>query len=132
MKRRFRPCRRTRLRLTLLMVLSLLVQQVALAAYMCPLADMPVANTAMTTHCQGMSTLQQEQAPALCAPHCAQQASATQDARLQDVPPLLMPALLPSPPTVAALPVSGMRLPNGTAVPPGGIAPTLRFRVLLI
>lgn len=132
MKRYRHSTRRNRLRLTLLMVLSLLAQQVAFAAYACPAADVPVADAAMTTHCQGMSTSQLEQAPALCASHCAQQASATQVERLQNVPPSLMLALPPSLPTLAALPVLRMRLPNVTAVPFGGIDPTLRFRVLLI
>jgi hypothetical protein len=132
MMRSLRPNRRTRLRLTLLAVFALLFQQVALASYVCASADVPAANAAMHLHCDGMPMAQQKQAPALCAQHCARQASATQDARLPNVPPLLMPALLPAPPTVVASPVASAPHVRSAAWRTSGIPPALRFRVLLI
>lgn len=132
MRLRLRPARRTRLRLTLLAVLSLLFQQVAFAAYICGANDMPAGDVAMTAHCDGMPMTQQKQAPALCTQHCAQQTASTQDARLPNVPPLLLPGILPAPPTVHALPVSTARHAQTVAWRLSGIPPALRFRVLLI
>lgn len=131
-KRFIRPTRRTRLRLVLLAVLSLLFQQVALASYVCSAAEVPATNVAMSAHCDGMPMTQQKQAPALCAQHCAQQTPATQDARLPSVPLLLMPALLPAPPTFVALPVASAPHVRSAAWRTSGIPPALRFRVLLI
>jgi hypothetical protein len=116
----------------LLVVLSLLGQQVALASYLCPTADMPAHNVAMSTHCDGMSTLQQKQAPSLCVQHCAQQPSATQDAQLPNVPHLFMPALLPSSMALTTTYASGTLLRSESASPVSGLPPPLRFRVLLI
>lgn len=132
MKRRHTLTRRTCLRLMLLAMLSMLGQQVALGSYLCPAADVPAGHTAMTMHCEGRSSLQKQQAPALCAQHCAQQATATADARLPTVPPLLMPALLPAPLTLITTYAPGSRVRSDAAAPVRGIAPVLRFRVLLI
>lgn len=132
MNRRHLLTRRTCLRLMLLLVLSMLGQQVALASYLCPAADMPAGNAAMSMHCEGMSVLQKQQAPALCAQHCGQQASATPDARLPSVPPLLMPALLPAPLALITTYAPGSLLHSDAAAPVQGIPPALRFRVLLI
>lgn len=133
MRRHLLSHRRTRLRLMLLFVLSMLFQQFALAAYVCPMTGVPAAGmTAMSGHCHGMSASQQKQTPILCAEHCAQQTPATQDARLPNVPPLLMPALLPSSLPMVITYASGTLLRSDTAAPVIGLAPTLRFRVLLI
>lgn len=43
------PIRRIRLRLTLLAVLALLFQQVALASYACAIVDVPAVHTMMST-----------------------------------------------------------------------------------
>lgn len=116
----------------LLVVMSLLGQQLALASYICPAADMPAGNAAMSVHCDGMSTLRQKQAPSLCVQHCVQQTPTTQDARLPNVPYLLMPGLLPSPPALTATYASGTLLRSESASPVRGLPPPLRFRVLLI
>lgn len=127
------PSRRTCQRLMLLVVLSILGQQVALGSYICPTADMPAGNTAMSMHCEGMSQLQKQQAPVLCAQHCAQQATATPDARLPSVPPLLtLPAFLPSPLAMVATYAPDSLLHSEAAAPVRGLPPALRFRVLLI
>lgn len=132
MKRRLRITRHIRLKLTLLMVLSLLFQQMAFAVYVCGAADAPAANAVMRAHCDGMPMTQQKQAPALCVQHCAQQTASAQDARLPNVPPLLLPALLPAPPAFAALPAARASYARAFSEQRSGIPPALRFRVLLI
>jgi hypothetical protein len=129
MKRRLLSHRRTRLRLMLLFVLSMLFQQFALAAYACPMTSVPAATSG---HCHGMAASQQGQMTILCAEHCAQQTPATQDARPPNVPPLLIPVLLPSSLPMVITYASGTLLRSDTAEPVIGLAPTLRFRVLLI
>lgn len=116
----------------LLVVFSLLVQQVALASYVCPAADMPAGNAAMSMHCEGMSKLQQKQAPALCAQYCGRQDTAEQDARLPHVPPLLLPASLFSPLAPVITYAAGTLLHSEFSSPVTGLPPPLRFRVLLI
>ena len=131
--RRFRPTRRTRLRLTLLAVLALLFQQTALAAYTCSHADMPADNTAMVAHCEGMPMAQAERSPALCHAHCTHQPVTAPDVHAPTVPPLLMAALLPAPPlALTALPASHASNADNAAWRLSGIPPALRFRVLLI
>lgn len=127
-----RPTRRVRLRLVLLAALSLLFQQVALASYACSIVDMPMANAAMTAHCDGMPMAHGQQNPALCPVHCAHQALTTQDAHEPTVPHLSIPALLPVPAVLAALPVAHAAHRHAAAWQRSGIAPALRFRVLLI
>lgn len=132
-----RPNRRTRLRLALLAVLALLFQQVALASYLCSPADMPASNIAMNTHCDVMPMVDGESPtkanPALCTQHCAQQTSTMRDARLPTVPPLLLPALLPTAPAVVASPARiaatrGLADARRTQ----GLSPALRYQILLI
>jgi hypothetical protein len=132
MTRGFRPNRRIRLRLVLLAVLSLLFQQVALAAYACSTVDMPVSNAGMTMHCDGMPMTHGQQNQALCTAHCAHQAVAAQDAHAPTVPPLVMPALLPAPIVLTTLPTAHVAREHTAAWRPSGIPPALRFRVLLI
>jgi hypothetical protein len=136
-KRFVRPTRRFRLRLALLAVLALLFQQVALASYLCSPADIPANNVAMSTHCDEMPMVKgntpAKATPVLCAQHCAQQTATTQDARLPNVPPLLLPALLPAAPAVVISPaqVAATRdLADARRTP--GLPPALRYRVLLI
>lgn len=126
------PTRRTRLRLTLLAVLALLFQQVALASYACAIADVPAGHTTMSTPCDGMPMTQQEQNPVLCAVHCAQQTPTPTDVHAPTVPPLLLPALLPAPVVLTMLPTTRTAYGHAAAWRSPGIAPALRFRVLLI
>lgn len=128
-----KPTRRTRLRLALLVVLALLFQQTALAAYVCSSADMPAHDTAMAVHCEGMPMTQTGQLPALCPAHCSQQPMTTPDLHAPVVPPLLMPALPPtSALTLTALPAASTQHARAAAWRLSGIPPTLQFRVLLI
>jgi len=124
--------RRIRLRFALLAVLSLLFQQVALASYACSTVGMPVSNAGMTAHCDGMPMTHGKQDPALCPAHCAQQVLAAQDAHAPTVPPLSMPALLPAPIVLTALPTTYTAHEHAAAWRLSGIPPALRFRVLLV
>jgi hypothetical protein len=126
------PTRRTRLRLVLLAVLSLLLQQVALAAYACSPGDVPATNTAMAAHCDDMPMSPGEPKPTLCPAHCAQPTLATPDVHAPTVPPLLLPALLPAPIVLAPLPIAHATYTQAATWRRSGTPPTLRFRVLLI
>lgn len=136
MRKRYRLSRRHRALWIGAVVFCLLFQQLAMASYVCALSA-PSATTLMTGDCadMGMSsghqTSEHQRSDPRCAEHCADHATATPDARLPGVPPLLLapvpPALLG---TVAAVPEQAA-LPDPTmrrAEPP----PTLRFCSLLI
>lgn len=136
MNRGWHMTRRNRLRLALLAVLALLCQQMAFAAYVCAPVDRPANDVAMGIHCQDMPmtrhAMPAQQATALCAYHCAHQPASMHDAQLPNVPPSPLPAVVPAPPLVAALPVARVAH-DRTAVrriPP--LPPPLRYRVLLI
>lgn len=128
--------RRTRLRLTLLAVLALLCQQVAFAAYVCPATAMPAADTAMGADCNAMPVTMPapdgEGATTLCVLHCAQQVTATNNVQLPSAPPLLLPAVLPAPVLLAALPAAYAAHARDAAGRTPGLPPPLRYRVLLI
>ena len=117
MHRRPHFARRTRLRIALLALCALLFQQLALAAYACPLPTSATAMAPMTAMasmpgCAGMPQMGAHGAM-LCAQHCAQQAPAPQDARLPTVPALALP---PQPPvlTIAVL-LPAVRFDPGAA-----------------
>ncbi|MEQ7780295.1 hypothetical protein [Xanthomonas hortorum] len=101
---RFRT-RRQRLRFAWLALLALLFQQVALAAYACPMAEAPPQPQALMAGCEGME-MPDADAPALCNQHCQRDHLTTSDLRVAQVPPLALPArhfdlvasLLPSAP----------------------------------
>lgn len=135
MQRHLHMTRRTRLRLTLLAVLALVCQQVAFAAYACPVLAMPATDTAMSADCNAMPVAPPSpdgQAATLCVLHCAQQATVTNSAQLPSVPPLLLSAVLPVPVAIVTLPAARTALMRDTAQRPPGLPPPLRFRVLLI
>lgn len=125
--------RSTRLRIALLAIAALLFQQTALAAYVCSVADMPATNVAMTAHCGSMPMVQAPGDPALCVPHCAQTPVPVPSVSSPQVPPLILPALLP-----ANLQLTPIRRPAtcryaGDALQrTRGVSPELRFDVLLI
>lgn len=134
MKSLLHPRRRARLRLTLLAILALLFQQVALASYVCSSADIAASgHAAMGAHCTGMPMARVKHAPVLCAWHCDQVTPSTQNAQTPSVPPLALPALLPASPTLTfALPSAHVAHAHDALWRSRGIPPALRFRVLLI
>lgn len=132
MKRHAFRNRRTRLRLTLLLMLSLLFQQFALAAYVCPVLGAPAVNAAVRMHCDDTSAPQQRDGSPLCDQSCAQQPLTAQHAQLPDIPPSSIPAWLPSSLLAVVPRTSGTPFWSETAAPDTGTPPVLRFRVLLI
>lgn len=85
---------RTRLRVAIVLIASLLFQQVAVAAYACAkVAAPPPPPPPGMEHCAQMNMAPQAaQSPALCEKHCAPDLSLTSDTAAPSVPPLLMPA----------------------------------------
>jgi len=89
---------RHRFRIALLVLLSLLFQQAAVAAYACdmnPMTAAPPASEAvrapMDSHCTGMDQPQPPDNPALCAKHCAPDQSTLVEHLVLTVPAILAP-----------------------------------------
>lgn len=125
---------RTRRRLIWLVTLLLLWQQVALAAYVCPLPApaAAVAASAEMTRADCMSRMQMSHHDLPCAEHCAAAPSAQPDARAPNVPASLLSALPPLSPTVDMLPGSLARVAVGDLLPADTPPSRLRFCTLLI
>lgn len=122
---------RNRLRVVLTIVLCLLFQQVAVAAYACVLPDMPVDAAAMVEDCGAMGMERAEKSPALCAKHCAPDRAVVLDHSPPSVPPLSLPAsvaLLWPAAAVDPAPVCAPRVAIDRSDPP----PRLRYCSLLI
>jgi len=121
---------RQRLRIALTVIFCLLFQQVALAAYACPLERMPPDMTAMAGHCAEMGMQQTQDNPALCAKHCAPDLSTAADHAKLSVPALLLPSLAFGP--VLLTPLTHVtaqgEIPFSRSDPP----PRLRYCSLLI
>ena len=62
---------RRRLRITFAVILCLLFQQVAMAAYACTMPSMPSEPVAMAEGCSQAAQDIAREAPALCAEHCS-------------------------------------------------------------
>ena len=84
------PPRRRR-RIALLALLCLLFQQVALAAYACPIEQMPVSADEMAARCADMGMREAQDNPALCAKHCAPDHATAADHAKLSVPALQLP-----------------------------------------
>lgn len=82
---------RRRLRV-IAIVLSLLFQQVAMAAYACALSAMPADPVVMVEDCSAMGMERAQESPALCAKHCAPDQAIVLDHAAPSVPPLALPA----------------------------------------
>nr|WP_295379077.1 hypothetical protein [Pseudoxanthomonas sp.] len=77
---------RVRARMAWLGVWALLLQQLALVAYACPL-EAPVEPARVMAGCEGMTTLDPD-APALCHQHCQRDHVAAPDIKSPQVPSL--------------------------------------------
>lgn len=132
---KFRVTRRNRVRLVLLAVLSLLAQQTAFAAYACSMSAMPMA-TMVAGGGQALSMPAQptngKTVQPLCMQCCAQPAPATQSDQLPTVPPLHLMAIVPMQPVVLKLPVWSATRARAASERMPGLAPPLKYRVLLI
>ncbi|MBX3699951.1 MULTISPECIES: hypothetical protein [Pseudomonadota] len=92
MKLRVLRTRSLRLRFAWLALLALLFQQVALAAYVCPVSETPPEPKAMMAGCEGME-MPDPTAPVLCDQHCQREHVTNPDLKAPQVPPLALPAL---------------------------------------
>ncbi|MGH8029818.1 MAG: hypothetical protein ACREO3_07785 [Arenimonas sp.] len=121
---------RIRLRIAIVLIASLLFQQVAVAAYACAKAAAPPPPPPGMEHCAQMGMAPAAtQSPALCEKHCAPDLSLTTDATAPTVPPPLLPPsfslVLDEPSAQAA---HRIEAPISRSDPP----PRLRFCSLLI
>ena len=90
---------RHRLRIALCVVLGLLFQQLAVAAYACPLDQVPAALEAMSERCADMDMdvgivmdmASAQDNPALCEAHCAPDVYTPADHATLSVPALALP-----------------------------------------
>ncbi len=89
---RFRGPRRQR-RFAWVVLLALLFQQLALAAYACPISETPPEPPkAVMAECVGME-MPDPDAPALCDQHCQRDHVTSPDVKAPQVPPLVLPPL---------------------------------------
>jgi hypothetical protein len=79
--------RRTRRPVAWTALVLMLVQQIALAAYICPVAAPPAEPMPMMAECAEMEA-PDPAAPALCHEHCLRDHLATPDLKLLQAPPL--------------------------------------------
>ena len=121
---------RHRLKISTLVLLSLLFQQAALAAYACPTVLMPPAMEAMAEHCAEMGMPRAQDNPALCAKHCAPDLATTVDHTQLSVPTLALPPTAFAPVLLRATSLVAGRseVPLARSDPP----PRLRYCSLLI
>lgn len=121
---------RHRLRIALAVMFCLLFQQAAVAAYFCPMEQMPAETKAMVEHCAQMGMKQAEDNPGLCEKHCNPDHSVAADAAKLSVPPLALPA--PPMTLVVAQPVSHVAIQAEVPITGSDPPPRLRFCSLLI
>jgi hypothetical protein len=81
--------RRPRLRLTLLVLLALVLQQAAFAAHACSVSEMPPHPVEMA-ECEGMD-MPEPDAGGLCELHCSRDHATNPDLKAPQVPPLGLP-----------------------------------------
>lgn len=124
-----RPALR-RLRIALLATLCLLFQQVALASYLCPPEQMPVAAPAMSEQCADAAMAPAQDNAPLCEQHCNPDHTVAADSAKLSVPALALPLLAFA--VVLVEPVSQSaaqsEVPTTAVDPP----PRLRYCSLLI
>lgn len=115
-------------RVAWVVLLSLLFQYVAVAAYACPVMNAPVQAVESMPDCL---TMEKQDPPVLCEQHCEPDDSTTPDIRVAQVPPVVLaPArfdLVRSLPPACSL--EHYRSVPALAVDP---PPTVRFCSLLI
>ena len=121
---------RQRLRIALAVILSLLFQQVAMAAYACTSPDMSPEPVAMAADCAEMGMEVVLEIPALCIEHCAPDFAVTPDFGTQHVPPLPLPPQ--HFPEVALGPVANVALHDDVPLDRSDPPPRLRYCSLLI
>ena len=108
----------------------MLFQQAALAAYLCPIEQMPAETAAMVAHCAEMGMQQAKDNPGLCEKHCNPDHLLAADGAKLSVPPLALPAIILTP--VFVQPVSHVAVQAEMPIARSDPPPRLRFCSLLI
>ena len=121
---------RHRLRIALVVILCLLLQQGALAAYACPMEQMPPEVAAMAEHCAEMGMQPDQDNPTLCAKHCAPDRTTAADHAKLTVPALMLPPLAYAP--VFVTPVTHVAVQAEIPIARSDPPPRLRYCSLLI
>jgi hypothetical protein len=123
---------RQRRRLTIAFgaIFCLLLQQVALAAYLCPTDAGRAVMSATSAGCAEMNQAHVETAVALCATHCHPDQTSAADAAKLSVPPLALPPVV-FPPMVGQS-ASSDRLHADVPIARSDPPPRLRYCSLLI
>lgn len=123
---------RHRLQIAVLVVICLLFQQAALAAYLCPMKQMPAETTAAMAECaeMGMTRQHDEDNPLLCQKHCNPDYTVTTDAAKLAIPPLALPPIFLAPALVQ--PISHVAIQTDVPIARSDPPPRLRFCSLLI
>lgn len=121
---------RHRLRIALAVILCLLFQQIAVAAYACTVPNMPAEPVAMIADCDSMDMEVVQEAPALCAKHCSPDQAVTADLAAPHVPALALPPLLFEPVRVSAR--AQIAFAAHGPIEHSGPPPRLRYCSLLI
>lgn len=85
---RHRP--RHRLKVALALIACLLFQQVAMAAYVCTMTQVPTNPVAMAQDCEAMAGEQAERSTALCQKHCAPDPTSASSQLVLTVPALAL------------------------------------------
>lgn len=119
-----------RFRITLAVIVCLLFQQVATAAYACTLTRMPADPVVMAEDCTEMGMEQATELPALCQKHCAPDLSMAADYAVLGVPALALPP--PAFDVVLSEPMSHAALVADVPVDRSDPPPRLRYCSLLI
>lgn len=121
---------RHRFRIALTVILCLLFQQVAMAAYSCSAERMPVRAAAMAKDCAGMSSANTQDNPVLCEKHCSPDRPLLTDHGSPVVPALALPPIVFAP--VLLRSGSGADVLADVSPASSDPPPRLRFCSLLI
>ncbi|MBS0212032.1 MAG: hypothetical protein JSR26_02470 [Proteobacteria bacterium] len=121
---------RHRLRIALTVIVCLLFQQLAMAAYVCAMETKPADLAVMSSPCAAMGMQVDKSNPALCAKHCAPDLSTTASHGSLTVPPAMLPSITIAAPTLPVIThvAAQTAIPIDRSDPP----PRLRYCSLLI
>jgi hypothetical protein len=120
---------RHRLKVALLVILCLLFQQAALAAYLCPIDQVHATPAVMAANCAEMDMTQAPDHTVLCDKHCNPDRVLAADVASVSVPPL---ALSPIALLTADVQLACGLLQDEPAIARSDPPPRLRFCSLLI
>lgn len=85
---------RQRFMTTLVLIASLLFQQVAMAAYVCTMPQMQAASAMMADDCVAMESPPAQPPDTVCQKHCAPDPTSSDTSSIPPVPALTLPPLL--------------------------------------